>query len=74
MCIDGGDGESSLHFLVNWAVFPHPISHGLIDGLVTGDMAQDLIVKDTLGLDLPLGLVLVETARKKTEIELGFYL
>ena len=55
---------------MNGTVFPHPVSHGFIDGLVTGDMAQDLIVKDALGLDLPLGLVLVKIARQKTEIEL----
>ena len=71
MCIDGGDGESSLHFLVNRTVFLHPVSHGLIDGLVSGHMAQDVIVKDTLGLHLPLGfVVLVETARQKTGIKL----
>ena len=55
--IDGGDRESSLNFLVDRAVLPHPVPHRLIDGLVPDDVAQDVLVKDTPGLDLPLGFV-----------------
>ena len=53
---------------MNGTVCLHPVPHGLVDGLVTGNVAQDVLVKDPLGPHLPLRLVvvLVETARKET--------
>ena len=52
---------------MNGTVCLHPVPHGLVDGLVTGDVAQDVLVKDPLGPHLPLRLVvLVKTARKET--------
>ena len=54
---------------MNGSVLPHPVPHGLVDGLVPGHVAQDILIKDPLGLDLPLGFVPVKVTRQKTEIE-----
>ena len=56
---------------MNGSVLPHPVPHGLVDGLVPGHVAQDILIKDPLGLDLPLGFVVpLKASRQKTEIEL----
>ena len=55
---------------MNGSVLPHPVPHGLVDGLVPGHVAQDVLIKDPLGLDLPLGFVVpVKASRQKTRIQ-----